>query len=104
MKVTFNKAGVILAYFNIIGYTVLAIVTGNFPPDIMTICWYVAWTVELVLLMEIHKRKKQREENKEKDEETRRLLDELGPLFTTENIKILIEKLLKLDEKGSEEE
>lgn len=82
MKIKFNKFGVLLAFFMITAYTFYIVFTGNFPPSEVTFCWYGAWTVELILLMRIHKSSK-----------TESVLDKIAPYINEDNAEAVLEKL-----------
>lgn len=86
MKVTFNKLAVVFAFLMIIGYTALCIFTGNFPPDMMTACWYATWLGELVILAVIH-------ENGKKET----VLDKAASYINEDNAEAIIEKVTGVD-------
>lgn len=91
MKIKFNKFGVCLAFFMIIVYTFYCVFTGNFPPAEMTFCWYGAWTVELILLMKIHKNGKKQT-----------ILEKLEPYINEDNIEQIVEQKLGVELKKND--
>lgn len=89
MKVTFNKFGVCLAFFMIAAYAFFVVYTGACPPDSVTYGFDLAWIVELILLMRIHKDKD--------DKEGKGLLDKAAPYINEENGEAIAEKLIGVD-------
>lgn len=95
---TFNRGSVILMYVNIMALPIVCFKLESYPPKVFVICWFVFWTVQALITVQIHVTKK-------KNKQTDKILEEAKKYITEDNVASVVKHStgIKIGEKNNDE-